>query len=134
MLTAILDIRNITYALNQVCSNKGASGVDGMQTDELRDFMSTHWSSLKEALQCGNYHPDAVRKVEIPKPQGGKRMLGIPTVKDRLIQQAIAQWMSGLWEQGFHSHSYGFRPDRNAHQAVLQAQAYLNEGKIYVVE
>jgi RNA-directed DNA polymerase len=134
MLTAILDIRNITYALTRVCSNKGASGVDGMQTDELRDFMSTHWSSLKEALQCGNYHPDAVRKVEIPKPEGGKRMLGIPTVKDRLIQQAIAQWMSGLWEQEFHFHSYGFRPNKNTHQAVLQAQAYLNEGKTYVVE
>ena len=134
MLTAILDIRNITYAVKQVCSNKGASGVDGMQTDELRDFMSTHWSSLKEALQSSNYHPEAVRKVEIPKPRGGTRMLGIPTVKDRLIQQAISQWMSGLWEQDFHPNSYGFRPNRNAHQAVLQAQTYLNEGKTYVVE
>lgn len=134
MLAAILDIRNITYALHQVCSNKGAGGVDGMQTDELRDFMSTHWSSLKEALQLGNYHPEAVRKVEIPKPEGGTRMLGIPTVKDRLIQQAIAQWMSGLWEHEFHPNSYGFRPNKNAHQAVLQAQTYLNEGKTYVVE
>lgn len=135
MLTAILDIRNITYALNQVCSNKGASGVDGMQTDTLRDFMSTHWSSsLREALQSGNYRPEAVRKVEIPKPQGGTRMLGIPTVKDRLIQQAIAQWMTGLWEQDFHPNSYGFRPNKNAHQAVLHAQTYLNEGKTYVVE
>lgn len=134
MLTAILDIRNITYALNQVCSNQGAGGVDGMQTDELRDFMSTHWSSLKEVLQSGNYQPDAVRKVEIPKPQGGTRMLGIPTVKDRLIQQAMAQWMSSLWEQDFHPNSYGFRPGKNAHQSVLQAQSYLNEGKTYVVE
>lgn len=134
MLTAILDIRNITHALNQVCSNKGASGVDGMQTDELRDFMSTHWFSLKEALQSGNYHPEAVRKVEIPKPQGGSRMLGIPTVKDRLVQQAIAQWMSGLWDQDFHPHSYGFRANKNTHQAVLQAQTYLNDGKTYVVE
>ncbi|MCO5248860.1 MAG: group II intron reverse transcriptase/maturase [Chitinophagales bacterium] len=134
MLTAILDIRNITYALKQVCSNKGSGGVDGMQTDELRDFMSTHWSSLKEALLNGSYQPDAVRKVEIPKPQGGTRMLGIPTVKDRLIQQAIAQWMSGLWEHEFHPHSYGFRPRKNAHQAVVQAQRYLEEGKTYVVE
>jgi RNA-directed DNA polymerase len=134
MLTAILDIRNITYALNQVCSNKGAGGVDGMQTDELRDFMSTHWASLKAALQSGSYQPNSVRKVEIPKPQGGTRMLGIPTVKDRLIQQAIAQWMSGFWEPDFHPHSYGFRPGKNAHQAVLQAQTYLNEGKTHVVE
>jgi group II intron reverse transcriptase/maturase len=134
MLEAILDIRNITYAQKQVCSNKGAGGVDGMQTDELRDFMSTHWSSLKEALLSGTYQPAGVRKVEIPKPQGGTRMLGIPTVKDRLIQQAIAQWMSGLWENDFHFNSYGFRPRKNAHQAVLQSQSYLNEGKTYVVE
>lgn len=134
MLEAILDIRNITYAQKQVCSNKGAGGVDGMQTDELRDFMSTHWSCFKEALLSGTYQPAAVRKVEIPKPQGGTRMLGIPTVKDRLIQQGIAQWMSGLWENDFHSNSYGFRPHKNAHQAVLQSQCYLNEGKTYVVE
>lgn len=134
MLHAILDIRNITHALKQVCSNKGAGGVDGMQTDELRDFMSTHWSSLKEALQSGTYQPDAIRKVEIPKPHGGTRMLGIPTAKDRLIQQAIAQWMSGLWESSFQADSYGFRPNKNAHQAVLRAQSYLKEGKTYVVE
>ena len=134
MIEAILDIRNITYALKQVCSNKGASGVDGMQTDELRDFMSTHWQPFKEALLLETYQPSAVRKVEITKPQGGIRMLGIPTVKDRLIQQAIAQWMSGLWETDFHVNSYGFRPNKNAHQAVLQAQTYLNQGKTHVVE
>jgi RNA-directed DNA polymerase len=134
MIEAILDKKNIDYALKQVCSNKGAGGVDGMQTDELRDFVSIHWSSFKEALLLGTYQPSAVRKVEIPKPQGGTRMLGIPTVKDRLIQQAIGQWMSGLWESEFHANSYGFRPRKNAHQAVLQAREYLNEGKIYVVE
>jgi RNA-directed DNA polymerase len=134
MIESIVDIRNISYALKQVCSNKGASGVDGMQTDELRDFMSTHWQSFKEALLLETYQPSAVRKVEISKPQGGTRMLGIPTVKDRLIQQAIAQWMSGLWESDFHVNSYGFRPHKNAHQAVLQAQVYINEGKTHVVE
>ena len=81
MIEAILGMRNIEYALKQVCSNKGASGVDGMQTDGLRDFMSTHWSTFKEELLSGTYQPSAVRKVEIPKPQGGTRMLGIPTVK-----------------------------------------------------
>jgi RNA-directed DNA polymerase len=134
MLEAILDIRNITKALKQVCSNKGASGVDGMQTDAPRDFMSTHWQTLKEALLLGVYEPSATRKVSIPKAQGGTRMLGIPTVKDRLIQQAISQWMTGLWETDFHVNSYGFRPNKNAHQAVLQAQEYLNEGKTHVVE
>lgn len=134
MIEAILDIRNINYALQQVCSNKGASGVDGMQTDKLRDFMSTHWQPFKETLLLETYQPSAVRKVEIPKPQGGTRMLGIPTVKDRLIQQAIAQWMNGLWETNFHANSYGFRPHKNAHQAVLQAQHYLNQGKTHVVE
>lgn len=134
MIEAILDIKNITYALKQVCGNKGASGVDGMQTDELRDFISTHWQTFKGELLSGTYQPSAVRKVEIPKPQGGTRMLGIPTVKDRLIQQAICQWMSGLWEADFHENSYGFRPHKNAHQAVLQAQRYLNEGKVHVIE
>ena len=134
MIETILDIRNIYHALSQVCSNKGASGVDGMQTDELRDFVSTHWSTYKEELLSGTYEPSAVRKVEIPKPQGGTRMLGIPTVKDRLIQQAIAQWMSGLWEVDFHTNSYGYRPNKNAHQAAVQAKEYLNEGKEYVVE
>jgi RNA-directed DNA polymerase len=134
MIEAILDIKNITYALQQVCRNKGASGVDGMQTDELRDFMSTHWQTLKAELLSGTYEPSAVRMVEIPKPQGGTRMLGIPTVKDRLIQQAISQWMTGLWDKDFHANSYGFRPNKNAHQAVIQAQAYLNEGETKVVE
>ena len=115
MIEVILDISNISYALKQVCSNKGGNGVDGMQADELRDFMSTHWQSFKEALLLETYQPSAVRKVEIPKPQGGTRMLGIPTVKDRLIQQAIAQWMNGLWETAFHVNSYGFGPNKNAH-------------------
>jgi RNA-directed DNA polymerase len=134
MIASILDIKNIHYALNQVCRNKGASGVDRMQTDELRDFVSTHWSAFKEEILSGNYQPSAVREVEIPKPQGGTRMLGIPTVKDRLIQQAISQWMNRLWDSEFHEHSYGFRPNKNAHQAVLQAQQFLNTGKTYVAE
>lgn len=134
MLESILDIRNIHHALRQVVRNKGASGVDGMQTDELRDFVSAHWSTIRDELLSGDYHPQAVRTVEIPKPQGGTRRLGIPTVKDRLIQQAIAQWMSGLWEGEFHENSYGFRPKKSAHQAVHQAQGYLNDGKVHVVE
>lgn len=93
MLEAILDIRNIIYAQKQVCSNKVAGGVDGMQTDKLRDFMSTHWSSFKEALLSGTYQPAGVRKVEIPKPQSGTRMLGIPTVKELpLCWKTVFTW------------------------------------------
>lgn len=134
MIEAILGSRNIYGALDQVCRNKGAGGVDGMQTDELRDFMSTHWPSLCASLLNGSYRPDAVRLVTIPKPGGGSRMLGIPTVKDRLIQQVIAQWMSGLWEPVFHANSYGFRPGKCAHQAVYQAKDYLTAGNTYVIE
>ncbi len=134
MLEEILDIRNIEYACKQVVSNKGAGGVDGMQTDKLRDFLSTNWQPFRSEILQGNYKPCAVRRVEIPKPQGGTRMLGIPTVKDRLIQQAIAQWMTSKWEPEFSPHSYGFRNGRNAHQAVMQAKTYLNAGKTYVIE
>lgn len=105
-----------------------------MQTDELRDYLNTNWQALRTDIVQGNYKPHAVRKVEIPKPQGGTRMLGIPTVKDRLLQQAIAQWLSPKCEEEFCEYSYGFRPGRNAHQAVLQAQQYLNEGYEHVIE
>ena len=134
MLEAILDRRNIEKALEQVIRNKGAGGVDGMQTDELRDYLNSNWQSLRTKILEGTYEPSAVRKVEIPKPQGGVRMLGIPTVIDRLLQQAINQWLSPKCEDQFSGHSYGFRPNRNTHQAVLQAQAYLNEGKVWVIE
>lgn len=134
MLEEILDYRNITKALQQVRSNKGAGGVDGMQTDELREWLEANWGGLKRSILEGNYRPRPVRKVEIPKPGGGVRMLGIPTVVDRLIGQAIHQWLSGQYETGFSENSYGFREGRNAHQAVEQARKYLDEGKEWVVE
>ena len=134
MLEEILDIRNVQKAFKQVTANKGAGGIDGMQTDELRDYLNANWQTLRADILKGDYKPQPVRKVEIPKPQGGTRMLGIPTVKDRLLQQAIAQWLSPKNEEGFSKYSYGFRPGRNAHQAVLQAQTYLNEGYEYVIE
>ena len=134
MLEEILDIRNVQNAFKQVTANKGSAGVDGMQTDELRDYLNTKWQTLRADILEGNYKPQAVRKVEIPKPQGGTRMLGIPTVTDRLLQQAIAQWLSPQYDKEFSNYSYGFRPRRNAHQAVLQAQANLNEGYDWVIE
>jgi RNA-directed DNA polymerase len=134
MLEAILQRRNIEKALEQVIRNKGAGGVDGMQTEELRGYLNTHWQSLRKQLIEGNYEPSPVREVEIPKAQGGVRKLGIPTVKDRLIQQAIQQWLSPKCEATFSEQSYGFRPHRSTHQAVLQAQQYLNAGKTWVIE
>ena len=134
MLEEILHIRNVQHAVKRVISNGGASGVDGMQIDELRDYLNTHWQTLRSDLLCGTYRPQAVRKVEIPKASGGKRMLGIPTVIDRVIQQSISQWLGQKHEGDFHDNSYGFRPHRNAHQAVYKAQEYLNSGYTWVVE
>jgi len=134
MLEEILDIRNVQKAFRQVTANKGAGGVDGMQTDELRDYLNANWQTLRKDILEGNYRPQAVRKVEIPKPQGGTRMLGIPAVIDRLLQQGIAQWLSPKYEEEFSDYSYGFRESRNAHQAVLQAQTNLNEGHEWVIE
>lgn len=134
MLETILDIRNIERACKQVIANKGAGGIDGMQTDELRDVLRASWHSLRESILDGSYRPAPVKRVMIPKASGGVRGLGIPTVTDRLIQQAIAQWMSNLWEGEFSAFSFGFRPNRNAHQAVLQAATFLNEDKTRIIE
>lgn len=134
MLEAIMDRRNIEKALVQVMRNKGSAGVDGMQTDELRDYLNTSYQQLRHMVVEGSYQPNPVRKVEIPKPQGGKRMPGIPTVLDRLLQQAISQWLSQFYEPHFSTHSYGFRPNRNTHQAVKHAQTLLNEGRKWVIE
>ena len=124
----------MTQALKRVKSNKGSSGVDGMSVDELHPWLNTHWVSIKAKILEGNYKPSAVKKVEIPKPSGGKRMLGIPTVLDRLLQQAISQKLTQIYDVGFSENSYGFRYGRSAHQAVKQAQKYLNAGMNYVIE
>jgi RNA-directed DNA polymerase len=134
MLEAIMDRRNVEKALLRVEGNKGVGGVDGMQTDELRDYLNTNYQQLRKEVITGTYKPAYVKKVEIPKPQGGVRMLGIPTVIDRLLQQAIGSWLGQFYEPFFSVFSYGFRPNRNAHQAVLQAQTFLNEGKTHVIE
>ena len=134
MLETIMERRNLEKALLQVERNKGVGGVDGMQTDALRDYLSTNYLQLRQEVISGNYTPSPVRKVEIPKPQGGVRMLGIPTVIDRVLQQAIGQWLGQFYEPNFSKFSYGFRPKRNAHQAVIQAQTFLNEGKTRVIE
>lgn len=134
MLEEILSKPNMTEAYKRVVRNKGASGIDGMSTQELKAYLNSEWIFLKAELLEGKYQPSAVRGVMIPKPKGGKRQLGIPTVVDRLIQQALAQCLSKLWEPEFDPNSYGFRRGRNAHQCVKQARDYLNEGKRYVVD
>jgi RNA-directed DNA polymerase len=134
MLETIMDRRNIEKALLQVERNKGVGGVDGMQTDALRNYLNVHYQQLRKEVLTGSYGPSPVKKVEIPKPQGGVRMLGIPTVIDRMLQQAISRWLNQFYEPYFSAFSYGFRPNKNAHQAVLQAQTFLNEGKTYVIE
>ena len=134
MLEKILDRRNVEKALQTVIRNGGSAGVDGMQTDELRDFLNASYQTLRRSILEGSYKPQLVKEVTIPKPQGGIRKLGIPTVTDRLIQQCIYQWLNQFYDPIFSKSSYGFRPGRSAHQAVLQAQQLLNEGRIWVVE
>jgi group II intron reverse transcriptase/maturase len=120
--------------LKQVESRKGSGGVDGMQSDELRPYLVTSWVFLKADILDGSYKPAAVKKVEIPKPNGGTRILGVPTVLDRFIQQAISQYLVHIYDDSFSDRSYGFRPGRSAHQAVGQAQKYLNAGYDKVIE
>ena len=106
MLEEILDIRNVQKAFKQVTANKGAGGIDGMQTDELRSYLNANWQTLRASILNGTYRPKAVKGVNIPKAGGGTRMLGIPTVIDRLIQQSIAQWLSPQYEGEFSNYSY----------------------------
>lgn len=130
----ILSRGNLLTALKRVERNKGSHGVDGMPVQHLRWHIMEHWESLKAELLRGAYEPQPVRRVEIPKPDGGVRLLGIPTVTDRLIQQAIAQVLSEVYDPTFSDHSYGFRPDRSAHDAVRKAKGYIREGKRWVVD
>src|SRR4249919_3158880 len=121
-------------ALRQVRSNKGSAGVDGMTVDQLGDYLKQHWPAIREQLLNGTYEPKPVRRVEIPKPDGGVRKLGIPTVLDRFIQQAVMQVLQRRWDRTFSDDSYGFRPGRSAHQAVAQAQQYIAQGYGWCVD
>jgi RNA-directed DNA polymerase len=134
MLEKILNRRNIERAIKAVERNHGAGGVDDRQSDELRPFVNANCQGLLNSIREGSYQPSPVRKVEIPKDTGGLRTLGIPTVLDRMIQQAIYQVLSPIYEEAFDKHSYGFRTGKNAHQAVLTAQGYLNEGNNWIIE
>ena len=125
---------NCVRALKRVKSNKGSAGIDGITVDELSGYLKEHWPAIREQLLSGTYKPQPVRRVEIPKPDGGVRHLGIPTVLDRMVQQAVMQVLQGKWDAEFSEHSHGFRPGRSAHQAVAKAQRYIAEGRGWVVD
>ncbi len=134
LMSVVLERGNMMRAYERVLRNKGAPGIDGMMVGDLKAHLKANWPGIREQLREGRYTPLAVRKVEIPKPGGGKRMLGIPTVQDRLIQQALHQVLSPVFEKTFSNHSYGFRPGRSAAQAVRQARSYIEEGRRWVVD
>jgi RNA-directed DNA polymerase len=134
MMEEICEAGNLSKALQQVRANKGAPGVDGMTVDELTEYLGRHEAELRGQLLDGTYRPQPVRRVEIPKPDGGMRKLGIPTVKDRLVQQAMLQVMQRSFDASFSEHSYGFRPGRSAKQAVARAQEIIASGRSYVVD
>jgi len=133
-LEDILASTNMRAAYDQVVKNKGAAGIDKMPVSDLSDYLRNEWSNIEQQIGQGKYHPQAVRRVEIPKPNGGVRLLGIPTVFDRMLQQSIAQQLSLKYDGQFSDYSYGFRPRRSCHNAIDTALDYLNAGYVYIVE
>jgi RNA-directed DNA polymerase len=134
LMGRVVESQNLRTAYRRVKANAGAPGIDAMTVEELRGHLNEHWAGIKVQLLNGTYQPQPVRRVEIPKPDGGKRMLGVPTVLDRFIQQALLQVLVPSFEPGFSEYSYGFRPGRSAHQAVRRAQEYQRMGKRWVVD
>jgi len=134
LMDAVVARGNLMLAYQRVVENKGAAGVDALTVTELKDHLKQHWPTIRTRLLAGEYQPQPVRRVDIPKPQGGVRTLGIPTVVDRLIQQALHQVLQPIFEPSFSEASYGFRPGRNAHQALRQARQYVAQGKRWVVD
>lgn len=134
LLEHILSSGNMLVALNKVKANKGAGGVDGISTEEIDQYLKDNWVEIKDKIRQRKYKPKPVRRVEIPKPNGGVRNLGIPTIVDRVIEQAIAQVLTPIAEPHFSDNSYGFRPNRRAQQAIVKLLEYFNDGNIYVVD
>jgi len=134
LLRKVLSRENLLVALERVERNKGSAGIDGVSTEQLRDYIREHWLTIKEQIMKETYKPSPVRRVEIPKTDGGVRLLGIPTVIDRFIQQAILQVFTPIFDPHFSESSFGFRPKRSAHDAMRQAQSYISEGYRFVVD
>jgi RNA-directed DNA polymerase len=134
LMEEVCERENCLQAYKRVKSNKGSPGIDGMTVEQLPGYLKEHWPAIRKQLLSGIYKPQPVRRVEIPKPDGGVRQLGIPTVLDRMVQQAIMQVLQGRWDAAFSEHSHGFRPGRSAHQAVAEAQKHIAEGRRWVVD
>ncbi len=134
LMEEVCETGNCQQALKQVKANRGSAGRDGMTVTQLPDYLKKHWPAIRSQLLSGTYKPQPVKRVEIPKPDGGKRKLGIPTVVDRFIQQAVMQVLQKRWDPTFSESSYGFRPKKSAHQAVAQVQQFMNEGYRWVVD
>jgi RNA-directed DNA polymerase len=134
LMEEVCERENCQQALARVKANKGSPGADGMTVEELTEYLKQHWPAIREQLMSGTYRPQPVKRVEIPKPDGGMRKLGIPTVLDRFIQQAVLQVLQPKWDRTFSEHSYGFRPGRSAQQAVAQAQKFIADGYRWVVD
>lgn len=134
LIERVVERKNMTAAYSHVVSNKGAAGIDRMSVKDLKAHLNKHWAAIKESILNGTYHPQPVLRVEIPKPNGGKRLLGIPTVTDRLIQQSLHQILSLIFDPEFSENSYGFRPKKSAQQAIRKAKTYQMEGKRWVVD
>lgn len=134
LMEEVCERANLKKALQRVQANEGSPGVDGMTVDDLTGYLKQHWPTIRDHLLQGTYEPQPVRRVDIPKPDGGVRKLGIPTVLDRFIQQAVMQVLQQQWDGTFSDYSYGFRPGRSAHQAVTQAQRYIADGHGWVVD
>src|SRR6202163_3633341 len=134
LMEEVCERENLKEALRRVKANKGSAGVDGMTVGGITDYLKQHWPAIREQLLNGTYEPRPVRRVEIPKPDGGVRKLGIPTVLDRLIQQAVMQVLQGRWDPTFSEHSHRFRAKRSAHQAIAKAQQYIAAGHRWVVD
>lgn len=134
LMEEVCERENLKRALRRVRGNKGSAGLDGMTVEQLPAFLKEHWPALRAQLLNGTYRPQPVRRVEIPKPDGGSRKLGIPTALDRFLQQAVLQVLQRDWDGTFSEQSYGFRPNRSAHQAVARAQGYIAAGYRWVVD
>jgi len=134
LIEEVIDRDNLFKALKRVKANGGAAGADGMTVGQLPDYLRENWPRIREELKAGTYQPQPVRRVEIPKPDGGTRKLGIPAAVDRLIQQAVLQVLQPRWDPSFSDNSFGFRPGRSAHQAVAKAQSFIQEGFRWVVD
>jgi RNA-directed DNA polymerase len=134
LMERVCERSNLQAALKRVRKNKGSPGIDGMTVDELPDYLRTHWPGLRDQMLAGTYQPAAVREQLIPKGGGEMRKLGIPTVLDRFIQQALLQVLQPMWDPGFSKHSHGFRPGRRAHDAIVEAQRYVQERRRWVVD